>query len=335
LLSSPELLANLPGEARAVAGDAIVRLAEPGLVTLLVALVDSGDPELAELGARALGRTRSRHAIPTLLRLFEDDSLAVHAYRSLVSLAVSWPAEVREALTPLMSGELRPHEVRAWAEVTGEESVNVIRRALHGDDDTLRAAAAEASLFAPSETLTTLRAALMDEAAIVRRAAARAAGHLSALEATALLQRALLDADASVLALACTSAGASGSVPSAPRLVELTQHADPAVIVAAIESLALLGQLSDDVLVKASTHSSGEVAKLAFLLGADRPVLVTQAHAALSHSRWDVRVAAARLLAVSGTREALAELLDAVARESDAVARGLLNEAAEALSRRV
>lgn len=335
LLASPELLANLPGEARAVAADAIVRLSEPGLVPQLVTLIDSGDPELAELGARALGRTRSRYAIAALLRLFEDDALAVHAYRSLVALAASWPQEVRDALAPMMAGELRPHEVRAWAEITGEDAVGVIRRALHADDDALRAAAVEASLHVPSETLQTLRAALMDEVTMVRRAAARAVGQLDAAAAEGLLQHALTDGEASVLALACVAAGASGSTASAPRLVELTRHADAAVVVAALESLALLGRLADEVLLRAATHPSPEVVKLAYALGADRPGVLAQAPAALSHPRWDVRVAAARALAVSGPRGALGELLDAVAREPDAVARGLLSDAADALARRV
>ncbi|MFZ5443773.1 MAG: HEAT repeat domain-containing protein, partial [Myxococcota bacterium] len=98
LLASTEALADLPAEARAVAADAVVRLAEPSLVPALVALVKSGEPELAELGARALGRTRARAAIAPLVALFDDDALAVHAWRSLVSLSQSWPDEVRAAL---------------------------------------------------------------------------------------------------------------------------------------------------------------------------------------------------------------------------------------------
>ncbi len=335
LLSSAESLADLSGEARAVVADAIVRLAEPSLVPSLVALVDSGDPELAELGARALGRTRSIEAIAPLVRLFEDDALAVHAYRSLVSLAHSWPDEVRAALTPLVQGVLRPHEVRAWAEIVGAAGLDVVRRALHDADPALRASAAEASVHMPLETLGVLQAALMDEAPMVRRAAVRASSHMRAADLDGVLQRALADADASVLALACTAAGEAGAHAAAPRLQALCRHTDASVVLAALEALAWLGRLSDELLLRAAQHGNADVQKLAFSLGADRPLLLDKATAALTHVRWDVRVAAARLLSVAAGREAHGPLLDAVAREEDAVARALLAEAADALARRV
>lgn len=335
LLSSAETLADLSGEARAVVADAIVRLAEPSLVPALVALVESGDPELAELGARALGRTRSIEAVAPLLRLFDDDTLAVHAYRALVTLAQSWPDEVRNALAPLVQGRLQPHEVRAWAEIVGAGAVDVIRRAVNDADPALRAAATEASLFTRHETLSVLRASLMDESTLVRRAAARTIAHLAPADAETLLGRALIDTDASVLALACTAAGEVGSTASLARLKELTRHADASVVLSAIEALALLGRLPDDLLMWAAMHGDEEVLKLAFSLGADRPLLHGKALSALSHPRWDVRVAAARLLSVAAGREAVAPLLDAVARETDAVARQLLSDAADALTRRV
>ena len=73
----------------------------------------------------------------------------------------------------------------------------------------------------------------------------------------------------------------------------------------------------------------------AFTTGADRPLLLDKAMAALLHAKWDVRVAAARLLSVAGGKESLAPLQDAVARETtDGVAHELLQEAVETLARR-
>ena len=336
LLSSIEALADLPAEARAVAADAIVRLAEPPLCDALIALMDSGDPELAELGARALGRTRTREAIAPLVRSFGDDTLAVHAWRSLVHLAQTWPDEVRSALAPLVAGQLRPHAVRAWGEIMGPRAHDVIKRALHDPDETVRAAAAEASLFTPKDTVVVLQAALMDESALVRRAATRTVGRVAPVDGRPLLARTLKDADATVLALACASAGELGHIGGAARLDELSRHADAGVALAALEGLALMGRLSDELLLRAAGHADAEVLKLAFGLGADRPLLLDKAVAALLHPRWDVRVAAARLLAVSAGREALAPLQDAVAREiADGVAHELLTEAVETLAARV
>ncbi len=335
LLSSIEALADLPGDARAVAGDALVRLAEPSLCTALVALVDSGDPELAELGTRALGRTRSRSAITALVRLFDDDALAVHAWRSLVSIAQSWPEEVRAALQPLVQGKLRPHAVRAWAEIMGPRAHEVLKRALHDPDDAVRAAGAEGSFFTAKDTVAILSAALMDESPLVRRAAARTIGRLGHAEGRPLLARALADPDPTVLALACHSTGELAHVEAAERLKELARHADPAVVLAALEGLALMGRLSDELLLRAAGHADADVLKLAFTLGADRALLVHKAVSSLEHSRWDVRVCAARLLAVAAGKEALGPLQDAVAREPDLVARDLLVGAVDTLARRV
>ena len=336
LLASIEALADLPGEARAVAADAIVRLAEPQLCDALIALMDSGDPELAEVGARALGRTRTRDAIAPLVRSFEDDALAVHAWRSLVHLNQTWPAEVHAALAPLVSGKLRPHAVRAWGEIMGPRAHDVLKRALHDPQEAVRAAAAEASLFTPKDSVLVLQAALMDEAALVRRAATRTIGRLAPDAGQPLLARALMDGDPTVLALACAAAGELSAVGTSERLRELSRHADPAVALAALEGLALMGRLSDELVLRAAAHPDPDVIKLAFSLGADRPLLLDRALAALLHARWDVRVAAARMLAVSGGREALGPLQDAVARETaDGVAHELLAEAVATLSRRV
>ncbi len=282
-----------------------------------------------------MGRTRSREAIAPLLTLLDDDALAMHCYRSLVTLAESWSDEVRQALAPLTTRPLRPHTVRAWAEIAGEDAVGVIRRAMHDADPAVRAAGAQASRFTPSETLSTLRQALMDESAVVRRGAVRTLGQLAAADAEPLLTRALADSDASVLALACEAAGRAGALSLVPRLLAHSRHADAAVVLGALEALGLLGQLDDDTLIAAATHADAEVLKLVFSFGADRALLVSHAHAQLGHARWDVRVAAARLLAVSATRDALPAMLDAVTREADDVARGLLAAAAEALAKRV
>jgi HEAT repeat protein len=335
LVASAEALADLPGEARAVASDALVRLAEPALCSALVALVDSGDPELAELGARALGRTRTREAIAPLVRLFDDDALAVHACRSLVALSHSWPDEVREALQPLVKGKLRPHVVRAWAEIVGPKAHDVVKKALHDAHEVVRAAATEAALFTPKETVAVLQSAMLDESPLVRRAAARTIAKLNAAEGHPLVARALADADETVLALACAAAGQLTYRDAADRLEELTRHAAAPVAIAALEGLALMGRLTDELLMRATTHSDPEVLKLVFSLGGDRSVLIPRAVPALDHARWDVRVAAARMLSVAAGREAVSALQDAVAREADPVARELLDEAAQSLTRRV
>ena len=351
LLDSGPTLADLSGEARAVAGEAILSLAEPALVERLAALLSAGDAEWAELGARALGRTRAPAAIAPLAALFDDDALAVHAYRALVTLAGSWPEAVRVELEARVQGPLKPHVVRAWAEVVGAEAQPVLQRALHDERDDVRAAAVEAAVavldgrpavapggLAPAanqlEGPALVRAALMDESPRVRRAATRALSVLPPADAGPLLSRALIDGDSTVLALAGQAAARVPGVDVTERLRELARHADAGVALSALDALAALGQLNAAVLLQALGHAGAEVVRRAFELGAELPELVPHAEAALTHPRWDVRAAAARLLEVAGGAASLDPLRDALERETDDVARELLAQAVRAVAAR-
>lgn len=333
LLDAGPALADLPGEARAVVGEAILALAEPALIDRLSTMLGAGDQEWAELAARALGRTRGRNAIAPLVSLFDDDALAVHAYRALVALAGSWPDDVRAALEPRTGAALQPHVVRAWAEVVGDEARPVLQRALHDEREDVRAAAVEASVFT-REGPALVRAGLMDESPRVRRAATRALGALPTTEASALLSHALVDADQGVLALACLAAARHPGADVGGRLRELATHVDAAVALAALDALAAHGDVDLPLLLRALEHPGADVTRRAFELGADREEIVARATAALAHPRWDVRAAAARLLAVSGGASALEALRDALERETDEVARELVAEAMRAVAAR-
>lgn len=330
LLDAGPALADLPGEARAVVGEAILALAEPALVERLAALLVAGDPEWAEIGARALGRTRGKQAIEPLAKAFDDDTLAVHAYRALVALAGSWPAEVREALEARVQGVLQPHVVRAWAEVVGADAQPILQRAMHDERDDVRAAAVEASVCV-SEAPAMVRAGLMDESPRVRRAATRALAALPSGEAGPLLAHALIDGDQSVLALACQAAARHPAIDAAERLRELSRHAEAAVALAALDALSSTGALTVELLVRALEHPGAEVTRRVFELGAESPEIVARAQAALAHPRWDVRAAAARLLEVSCPEDCLDALRDALERELDDVVRERLEAALRAV----
>ena len=333
LLDAGAALADLPGEARAVVGEAILALAEPALVDRLAALLTAGDPEWAEVGARALGRTRGQQAIAPLADAFDDDTLAVHAYRALVALAGSWPDDVRAALEPRVQGALQPHVVRAWAEVVGADARPVLQRALHDERDDVRAAAVEASVCVP-EAPAMVRGGLMDESPRVRRAATRALAALPSPEAGPLLAHALIDADQSVLALACQAAAHHPGLDAAERLRELSRHAEAAVALAALDALATTGFLTVELLLHALEHPGAEVTRRVFELGADFPDVVSRAKAALGHPRWDVRAAAARLLEVACPDDCVEGLRDALERETDDVARERLDAALRAVQAR-
>ena len=180
LVSAKGALAELPVPARVVVAEAIIELAEPSLVVPLGVLLRSDQSNLAALATKALGRTRARGAIPLLVGCFDDAALAPHAWRSLVTLAVSWPHEVREALAPrLAQAPLEPHLVRAWAEVVKGDAVELVARAAVDASEAVRVAAAESAPLVPGVTAELLEVALGDSSAAVRRAATKG---LSSLE---------------------------------------------------------------------------------------------------------------------------------------------------------
>ena len=335
LKGSPPALVHLHRDGRALAGEAILQLASPVLVEPLVALMMAGDDELADLAARALGRTGALSAIEPLVALFLDDHLALHARRSLVQLAQSWPAEVRKQLAPVLAKDLKPHAVRAWGAIAGAQASEVLRRALRDENDGVRAAAAESVTAATPDALGIVGAALVDESARVRRAATHAIGLVGeGSPYGSMLARALTDPDPSVLAEACTAAAELGARDLLPRLTALVAHPNVNVVLSALDALSGLAALSDELLAQAVVHADPEVVKQALTLGADRPVIITRAVTALEHERWDIRVAAARALSVGGPRDALIALHRAVERETDSLAREFLVSAAAALAGR-
>lgn len=334
LQGEPPRLATLPREVRTVAFEAVVAAAGPALVPALTRVLAEGDQELSEFAARALGRSSAKEAIAPLIALFSDDLLAVHAWRALVLLATAWPREVEAALEGLVAGALQPHALRAWAQVAGTRALDALRRGLRDAREAVRGAAAESAGAVGEGAAALLREALLDESPRVRRAAARALGALPQAEGLPLLHVALGDLDASVLAVAVHAAAELGALDEVPRLKALCQHDDAGVVLGALETLSLLAALDDAELEAALAHDDAEVFKLALTLGADRELMIGRATDALTHPRWDVRVAAARGLAVAGSRDSLAMLHRAIEREADPIARELLLHAEAQLAQR-
>lgn len=331
IAGDPPAITALGREARSVAGEAVLRAAEPALVEALARLGAAGDFELAELAARALGRSRSPAAVSVLAELLDEDLLAASAARALVTLAVTVPSECVTALLHSLERRPRPHALRAYAQVApATDALAMLRRCAHEADERVRAAAAEASASLGVELLST---ALADESALVRRAAARALSRLSPADALPLLRRALADTEPAVLTSAAVAAGELGAVQVAPTL-EAMVAGSGAVALAALQSLFQLGVLATPLLQRAARHTDAEVVKAALSFAAGRAEGVALAIELLAHLRWDVRVAAARTLAVAGGRETLIPIHAALERETDALARELMMASAASLANR-
>lgn len=330
-----ERLERLPPSARMAATEALIQLAEPGLVAPLSRLLGSSEADLQLLTVKALGRSRSVDAISVLSPLFSNPGLAAAAGRALIALAASFPAQVRAELELQIQTGVTPTALRALATVAGPDALPVLQRALRDPAPGVRAASAEAlAHLRGREGADLLRMALADEAVEVRAAATRALSELPVEDATPLLRLALSDPDPEIVAAAVDAAAEVGAADVVHRLVDLVGGAHALTAVRALRALSRLGQVTGIVLERATAHPDPEVAREAVLVGAAVAEGVPLALRMLSHARWDVRAAAARALAASAGAEVLPEVDGALAAESDPLVREALADARDLLARR-
>ncbi|GHG83394.1 HEAT repeat domain-containing protein [Comamonas sp. JC664] len=331
LVRMPDL--SLP--ARAAVAEALVQLVDASAVAALCSLLEWLEGDLRAVVVRALGRTGSADAVPPLVELLEEPSLAGAATRSLMGLAEFHQRDVVVALQDAVARKRSPAAVAALARIGSAWAVPVLKRLSRDTAPEWRAAAVMAACELEGDVgREWVYAALADESVQVRIAGARALARLGGAEAGAILSPALRDEDLSVRIAAVQAVGDCGALDRVPDLVALTRHTDGALAVAAVRALARLGAAEPDVLRAAASHSDVEVVKAALAVGAETAAGVAMALALLHHPRWDVRTAAARVLGDSAGPESLPAAREALEAESDALALQALSEAVERLVRR-
>jgi HEAT repeat protein len=335
LSGEPAAISALSREGRAVAGEALMRLSEPALVAPLARLAASGDLELTEIAARALGKSKAKEAVTPLSAVLEEDLLASPAARGLAALGAQWPAEVAAALETALEDRVLPHALRAYAKVAPRPKVVAwVKRALHEPEPRARAAAAECAGELDTDGIDLLTTALVDESPLVRKAAARALAGQNPNAVFHLLERALEDSEPNVQAAAAVAAGELAERKLEKRLLEKAASPHGSVALHALQALLRFTLPEPKVVEQATKHGDPEVVKAALGAAAELREGPKWAVELLKHSRWDVRVAAARTLSVAGGREALIPLHAAVERETDPLARELLVQSAAALADR-
>jgi HEAT repeat protein len=166
----------------------------------------------------------------------------------------------------------------------------------------------------------------------VRQSAVRGLARLPAGDAEALLAVAFEDPNALVRLEAIEVAGRVGARGRAEALVALLAHPDARTAAAAVRALGRMEWLTPELLARAAAHADAEVVKDALVAGAHLPGMEALAGQLLAHPRWDVRAAAARLLTSRAAPATLAPATlaaveAALARETDGLVRGVLEEA--------
>jgi HEAT repeat protein len=336
--SGRELLASMDRmsfPAREAAGQVLVDLVDESFVPELLKMLEWSEPDVQGVAVRALGRTGAQEAVKPLAQLLSHPELATLAARALVSLAGAWREQVLRVLEEALEQGAEPVVLNALVRVGGTAQLSRVWRIAREGSVPLRATAVEVvAAVDPVGGLELARMALVDNASRVRAAAVRVMGQLGDASLSGLLKRALVDEALEVRLAALEAVGECGAVERAEDLEALVRDPDGAVSFRAVRSLARLGVLREEVLERAVAHEDHEVVKAALRAGADHGGGEALAVGLLGHARWDVRAAAARVLADSGGTGSLPAMLAALATETDTLARRALVDAVERLSGR-
>lgn len=332
LLSSMDRL-SFP--AREAAGQVLVEMVDATHVAELIEMLDWGELDLKGVAMKALGRTRSLEAVEPLTRHLPHPELASMAARALVTLGVSFPQQITQALAAALDQGAQPVALGALVRVGGTAVLSQVRRLAREGSVPLRAAAVEVlAAVDPSGCMELARGALTDESSRVRAAAVRVLGQVGDAGLAGPLRQALQDEALEVRLAAIEAVGECGAVERVGDLEALVRHPDGGLSFRAVQSLARLGALRGTALRGAVAHADHEVVKAALLAGAASAEGVEVALGLLSHASWDVRAAAARVLGDSGGPECLGATRAALAAETDELARRALVDAVDRLSGR-
>jgi HEAT repeat protein len=319
-------------------------LVDDSLLALLTAGLQDAGEEAAVAAAEALERIGDRSCLGALYRsMGTEGRLGEAAADAMAAILERGGNDARRDLELIVGktwpedGELARNLCRVVGQIGSNRYAPHLVSMLGSTDVGVRMAAATAigRIAGDHEGVAALSFALADEEPQVRAAACRSLGQLHAPQAVQSLITATADRSPLVRA-AAVHALVTLDNPVALARLRAVIHEDPVptVVVQAIAGLGTSGLNQDlTMLMSLCTSEDWEVVK-----AAARALTRFRAHRAtaallglLGHERWDVRWAAAEVLAERGDRTALEPLRRALDEEADRLVRQVIGEAIDRL----
>ncbi len=323
------LVTALPGSA----------LSRPLLDQLVAGLEDPSE-DVALAAAEALAEAGTREGLGGLYRVMgHSGRLGETAADAVASIVLRGKEDGHADLDLLVgaswpqTGALARNLSRVAGKLRSPRHVPHLVSLLGSPDVGVRVAAATAVGQIPGEHegSSALSFALADEEAAVRAAACRSLGQLAAEHAVQSLMSATADGSPLVRAAAVSALVALDNPVSLARLrAIIAEDPVPTVVVQAIAGLSNTGLDQDlTMLMSLCTSADHEVVKAAAraLQGFDAHRATAALLGLLEHERWDVRWAAAEVLAGRSDPTALVPLRASLERETDQLVREVLEEA--------
>lgn len=313
---------------------------DPRLIEALMSGLNEPSESVASAAADALKKVGGRSVMAALYRACsQDGAVGEHAADALAEIAMRVGGRRHDELTLLIGGSW-PQDgalARNLCRVVGKlglaDYVPPLVSMLGSHDTGVRVAAAHAlgHVAGEHEGVSALSFALADEEPQVRAAACRSLGMLRAPRSVQPLLSATQDPAPHVRAAAVQALVAIDNPIAFARLREIVlDDPSPTVVVHAIAGLGASRMEQDlTMLMSLCSAKDHEVVK-----AAARALRSFSAHRAtaallglLDHDRWDVRWAAAEVLAERGDVTALAPLRAALDSERDNLVRGVVEQA--------
>lgn len=310
------------------------------LLDQMVLALEDPSEDVAQAAAEALAEAGTRAALGGLYRMMANPGrLGETAADAVAAIVARGQGEGHDDLELLVgsawpqAGALARNLSRVAGKLRSARHVPHLVSQLGSPDVGVRVAAAAALGQIPGdhEGVSALSFALADEEAQVRAAACRSLGLLGAGPAVQSLLSATTDSSPMVRAAAVSALVALDNPVALARLrAIIVEDPVPTVVVQAIAGLGHTGLDQDlTMLMSLCTSQDHEVVK-----AAARALQSFDAHRAtaallglLSHDRWDVRWAAAEVLAARRDLTALGPLRASVQRENDTLVREVLEDA--------